>query len=619
MNVKKTIRAAVAVGSVTVIVALLFVGCGGSDATPTPTAAPPATSRPAVASPTAAAAATARPATPAASPLPSPRASASPRAGGASASSITREEFDRQLLQQQQYPITPAAHTGGTVILGESSDISTVNGILSKDELTLTITGAIYEGLIGISPLDGQPVPGLADSWDVSADGLTYTFHLNRKATWHDGVDFTADDVKFSFDAVLDPNTGSIATSTVNEAVKSYRVVDPDTFEITARDRLVSFLYDAPGSVLIMPKHIWDKIGTESWTFDGGSTGKDASRVIGTGPFKFKEWVQGDHATVVRNDAYYDIPPTIAALTLQVQPNADAAVLALQNKATDIMQIIPPAQTQAVKNTPGLDVKTYDFYTFTVYAFNLDPAKTPLFQDKEVRQALFYALDRDSITKNIFLGYGQAAVGTQPKLSPAYAPDRMTPAYVFDPEKAKQLLAQAGWTDRNGDGTVDKDGRELKFKLLYASGESTVDQIVAYMQEAWSKIGVKMEIEQVNFNALIDRLDRHDFDMTLLAFNLSPDGSQTSLFGCSAYRGGINFMKFCDQRWDDLDQQQKREFDPAKRKELLIQQSQIIWEQQPVGVIRFGIARTGYNTRLHNFYPNGYGFLWSLPFVWVDG
>jgi peptide/nickel transport system substrate-binding protein len=601
-----------------VVVAVLISAIGNDDtADQTPTPAPAATL--AAASTPAPAAATVE--TASTSPSPSTAAMASSALAGSpvalsGASSITREQAQQEIVQH--FAMTPAKHKGGRVILGESSDISTVNGILTNDTLTLAITGAIYEGLIGASPIDGKPVPALADSWDVSPDGLTYTFHLNKKAKWHDGVDFTADDVKFSFDAVLDPNTGSSYTTSVNEAIASYRVIDPDTFEVTARDRLVTFLYDGPGAVLIMPKHIWQNVGFESWTFDPGSTGQDPSRVIGTGPFKFKEWVQGDHVTLVRNDDYYDTVPNIDEFILQVQPDADTAVLALQDKSTDIMEIIPPAQMASVQNTPGLKVDIYNFYQFTYYAFNLDPEKTTLFQDQKVRQALFYALDRDSITKNIFLGYGEAAVGTQPKLSPAYAPDQMNPDYAFNPEKAKQLLAEAGWKDTNNNGTVDKDGQEMKFTLIAGDGDAVTKQIVSYMQQAWKEIGVKMEADFIAFPSLVDHLNKHDFQMTLLAVSLTPDGSQGGIFGCDSYRSGLNFMKYCNQKWDALDQQQKREFDSAKRTQELIQQSQIIWQDQPVGVLRFGVARTGYNTRMHNFYPNGYGFLWSLPYVWVD-
>lgn len=559
------------------------------------------------------------PATPAAatpeSPLPPPPGqAASTSAGALENASISRAEFQKELLAA--YPMSEAKHTGGTIILGESGDISTVNGILAQDSTTLNILGTIFEPLVGVSPIDGRPVPALADSWDQSADGLTYTFHLNKQATWQDGVDFTADDVKFSFDAVLNPNTGSAYASTVRAAVASYRVIDPDTFQIVAKDKFVTFFYDVPATILIMPKHIWENVGFESWTFDGGSTGKDPSRVIGTGPFKFKEWVQGDHVTVVRNDHYYDVEPKIDQLTMQVLPDSEAATTALIAGQTDIMEIIPAAQTKSVQDTPGRKVDIYDFYQMTFYAMNLDPAKTALFQDPRVRQALFYAIDRDSITKNIFLGFGQAAVGTQPKLSPAYAPDQMSPSYAFDPEKAKALMTDAGWTFSNG--KMEKDGKQFEFTLTYGSGDATTDQIVAYMQQAWGNIGVKVNLDGLNSSAWLDKLNSHNYDMTLVAFNLGLDGSQSPLFSCDAYKTGFNFMDYCNQQWDKLDAEQKREFDPAKRTALLVQQSELIWQDQPIGPIRFGVARTGYSTKIHNFYPNGYGLLWSLPYMWVD-
>jgi peptide/nickel transport system substrate-binding protein len=618
--------------ALTLILSLALVACGGGD-DPDPTATPqPPTETPALAeaSPTTEAEAPPAISPGVASPLPvaSPSiarptalGSPSPLAEGAVAAPslltpLTREEFRAQL--QSAYPMEEAQTEGGVLVIGESTDISTVNGLLTNDSPTFYITGAIFEGLIGVSPVDGRPVPGLADSWNVSDDGLTYTFHLNQDATFHDGVDVTANDVVFSFDAALDPNTGFFYRSIVNEAIESYRAIDDDTVEIVARERTVTFLYEGPGAVVVMPRHIWGEIGPEAWSFDGGSTGQDPSRVVGTGPFKFKEWVQGEKVTIVRNPDYYDKVPYIEEMTLRVLPNADTTVIALQQNEIDVMEIIPPAQMEAVQATEGLQVDIYDFFQFTYYLMNLDPEATPLFQDPEVRQALFYALDRDAITRNIFLGFGEAAVGTQPPISPAYAPDRMEPAYAYDPQKALELLAAAGWERDGEEGPLKREGEELSFEFVYAGGDSVVEQIVSYMQEAWDEIGVKMEPRSVAGPALLDALESRDFEMALLAVTLSPDGSQTALFACDSVAFGLNFGSYCSEEWDTLDEQQRREFDPAARTELLIQQSQTIWEDQPVGVLRFGVARTGYTTELRNFYPNGYGFLWSLPYIWLD-
>ena len=582
-------RSTYALALVVAVVALLGAGNGpaawAQEATPAPEAAPATT--PAVGS---------------ASPV-------------TSTPSITREEFRQQLVSI--FPMEAPGRQGGQLIVGGSGDISTVNGILTADYPTAYITLSIYESLVTGSPIDGQIVPGLADSWEVAPDGVTYTFHLNTAAKWHDGTDFTADDVVFSFAAVLDPNTGSLYSTTVNDAVESVRAVDPDTVEIRARDRFVSFLYDAPGTVAIMPKHLWGAVDLQSWSIDPGSTGQDPSRVVGTGPFRFKEWIYGDHVTVTRNDAYYDQVPTIDEFILRVLPDETASVQALIAGETDVLEIIPPDQVDEVQGTGAHEVEVYDLLGSTFYAYNLDPARTTLFQDKAVRQALYQALDRDAITESIFLGFGEAAVGPQPKLSPAYAPDRMTAQYPFDPEAARALLASAGWTP-NDDGVAEKNGQKLEFSMLLGEGSGTVDQMATYMQDAWDDIGADVEIRTIPGGTLLEAIDARDFEMALLAFNFGPDGGQGPLFTCAAYDTGFNFTRYCNPAYDELEERQRREFDRATRIELLIEQSNLVWNDLPVGMIRFGVGRTGYTTRLHNFYPNGYAFLWSLPFVWIE-
>lgn len=603
--------------TVLALVGVSLAACGGGsgnddDDGPTPTAIPMSQLQ----TPTPNAPGAGLPATPAASPVASPAGSplASPVASGWT-KSITRAEFEQQLLST--YPMEDAGSDGGTLVIGNSGDISTVNPTLMNDTTTFSVVGAIFETLVGASPVDGSIVPGLADYWEVSPDQMTYRFHINTDATWQDGVDVTADDVKFSFDAALDPNTGNSYTTLINENVASYRVIDADTFEITARDHYVSFLQNGPGTVYIVPKHIWESVGFQGWSFDGGSTGTDPTRVIGSGPFMFKEWVQGDHVTLERNPNYYNGVPHIESVIYRVLPDTDAAVLALENGETDMLEIIPAADTERIQNTPGMKVEVYYTPSFTGYMLNLDPEKTELFQDQAVRQALLMALDRESITQNIYLGFGEPAVGAQPPISPAYAPDQMTPTLDYSVQGALDLFASAGWKDTNGDGWLDRGGVKMKFKLTYGSGDSTTSQLVSYMKEAWKVVGVDVELNGVGGDIYNDELTNADFDMILVGASLGGDFSETGFFACDQYENGFNYMKYCNPDWDALDEQQKREFDPNVRNQLLIEQSQIIWEDQPMGIIRFGIYRTGYSDKLHNFYPNGYGFLWSLPYMWI--
>ncbi|MFM9108290.1 MAG: ABC transporter substrate-binding protein, partial [Chloroflexota bacterium] len=407
--------------------------------------------------------------------------------------SMNREEWAAEF--KAAFPFEPAPGPGGTLIWGESSDISTTNVILAADQPTGPFLGLIFEGLTSSSPIDGQPVPGLADYWERAADGQTYTFHLNPKATWHDGKPVTADDVIFSLEAQLNPETGSQYTSTVDAAVASYRKIDDLTVEIVSDGPRANFLFDL--ALPVMPKHIWESIPPAEWAADSGSTGQDPARVIGSGPFRFVEWKQGDYVTVERNPDYWDTltgqAPALDRVTLQVFPDETTLIQALKTGQIDATTSVPPAEVEGLQNTEGIAVEIYPTFDFGFYYMNLDPDKTTLFQDHAVREALLRALDRQAINDNIFLGLGEVAVGTQSLLSTAYAPDRIENPYAFDLEAAKALMEEAGWTDSDGDGIREKDGQPFAFDMTYTEGVATFEQLVPYMQQQWKEIGVDMQ------------------------------------------------------------------------------------------------------------------------------
>ena len=132
--------------------------------------------------------------------------------------------------------------------------------------------------------------------WEIAPDGRTYTFHLNKNAKWHDGTDITAEDVQFSFDALANPDLGSSYSSNFLDATESWRVIDEHTFEVVAKEPLFTFLYELHS--VVVPKHIWESVPISEWRTDGGATGQDPSRVVGSGPWKFQEWRQGESITL---------------------------------------------------------------------------------------------------------------------------------------------------------------------------------------------------------------------------------------------------------------------------------------------------------------------------------
>jgi peptide/nickel transport system substrate-binding protein len=546
-------------------------------------------------------------------PWPALAQDSTPTASGEPTRSLTREEYTTQLVEELGYtePETP----GGTFIDSNTSDIQTVHPFLAEEATSLSIAGLIFEQLIGGDVRTGQPSPtGLADSWEIAPDGVTYTFHLNEEAKWHDGVDITADDVEFSLDALANPDTGSVYTGTFVDSVESWRAIDDNTFEVVAKEPLFTLLYDIVA--YIVPKHIWESVPVAEWRNDPGATGADPSRVIGSGPFKFQEWRQGESVTLVRNDDYYGKVPYIETYTLRIWPDQTAVVNALLNDEIDAAAL-EPSDIAGVEGTPGIQVTHYPTRGFSYYEFNLDPEVTTKWQDKRVRQAFLYALDRESIVNDILLGYAEVAQGTQPVVSYAYAPDRITTKYNYDPEKARSLLAEAGWTDSNGDGVVDKDGDSLSFEFLYPAGSPTSDQLVAYMQDAWAAIGVEATPRSLEFSALIEATTTDpSFEIALYGFSWDATFIQDAMFGCDQYQVGFNDMKYCNPDLDAINDEAKRTFDEEARRELLIEASNIVNEEQPVAVLHFSQAHAAYGDRLQNFIPSTWGV--DLTYVWIQ-
>jgi peptide/nickel transport system substrate-binding protein len=547
-------------------------------------------------------------------PWPALAQDATPTAGGEPTRSLTREEFTAELVEALGY--TEAETPGGTFVDSSIADIQTVQPFLAEEVTTSAVVGLIYEPLVGGDPRTGQIAPtALADYWELAPDNRTYTFHLNQNAKWHDGVDLTAEDVQFSFDALANPDTGSVYTGSLVDSAESWRVIDEHTFEVVAKEPVFTFLFELL-SAYVVPQHIWESVPAADWRNDPGATGTDPSRVIGSGPFKFQEWRQGESVTLVRNDDYYGKVPYIDTYTLRIWPDQTAVVNALLNGEIDAAEL-EASDVAAVEGTPGIAVAHYPTRSFTYYEFNLDPEVTTKWQDQRVRQAMLYALDRESIVNDILLGYAEVAQGTQPVISYAYAPEEITTTYAYDPEKARALLTEAGWTDNNGDGIVDKDGEALSFELLYASGSPTSDQIVAYLQDAWAAIGVEATPRSLEFPALIEATTTDpSFEIALYGFLWDASFVQDAMFGCNQYQVGFNDMKYCNPELDQINAQAKRTFDDDARRDLLIQASNIVNDEQPVAVLHFSQAHAAYSDRLQNYIPSTWGV--DLTYVWIQ-
>ena len=569
-------------------------------------------------------------ATPSASPAPGTPVSgvpASPAAGLGAATPAgevvsiappSREEVLAAI--REEFELSEAEVTGGQVIYGQTTDLDTMNLLISSDVYSGQIAGQVYEYLVASSPIDGALVPGLADTWDVANDGLTYTFQLNQDATWTDGTPFTAADVVFSFDVTLAEDTLSPRRGAVMQMLESYRAIDDYTVEFVAQDRFATFLENTVGLVAIMPQHIWQDVPPADWGTDPGSTGQDPSRVVGTGPGLFVEWVPEDHVTIAKNPDYWDqnYVWNIDEFIYRVIPEASALTQALLAGEIDLSEI-SFAEAPTLTDNQEISLTVYDTTGVNWYSANQDPAHTELFTDVKVRQALMYALDRNLLAEQVYNGYAIQANGTQPVLSVAYRPEEINTVYDFNVEMANQLMEEAGWVDEDGDGIREKDGVPFSFECLFSEGVATYEQQLPYMQQAWAEIGVEMLPTAVPFTALLDATDTGEYEMAVYGFSWGIDGGQIDMFGCEFIPPqGFNSMRYCNEEYDALALEAERTLDPEARVDMLIQASNIVNDEQAAGYIVFRQDIWGSRNTLHNFIQNDYSPFWSLPWMWTE-
>jgi peptide/nickel transport system substrate-binding protein len=508
---------------------------------------------------------------------------------------------------------------GGTMIEGSFSDISTLLPIVGSDTASSDLYTLIFESLVTVDPNTLEPVGLLAESWDVNEDATVYTFHLRDGVTWSDGEPFTANDVMFSYELYMNEATGSPRVSDFSAKIESMEVVDDQTITFNLVETYVDFAVDIMVFGIIA-EHVWADVDPAVISQDPGATGTDPARVVGTGPFMFQEWIIEDHVTLVPNENYWNGAPYLDEFIFKVVPDQAAGVAQLQTGEIDYFEGVPESSLAEFEGSSDVTIVDYPTLSFTFYGTNLDETKTTLFQDPEVRQAMLYALDREAMIESIRFGYGEVALGTMPVLSWAYNPEGIELTYPYDPEMAVQLLEEAGWTDTNGDGTVDKDGTELSFTMYTNAGNLVRESYLTVLQEYWAEVGIGMTPQLEPFPALVERITQtFDFEAYLIGFNWGVAPDQTTMWHTDSAGGnGFNTVSYSNPEVDALLDQALVETDRETRIELYTQMQNIIMEDLPHTILDFPQGFTGVSTRLHNVYASGVNARFNSHLWWVE-
>ena len=619
LNRRDMLKRAAALGLAAPAVGTLLAACGGGGGATTPAVAntPAAGNTPAtggaVSPTTSAATATKAPAvspTTGGSPIASsPTTAASPSVGG----SGMIAGGDRLMGKT----IEPVGSPGGSMIEASTLDLRSLNPVLWNDQPSFAFGSLIFESLIEANPDDLQPVGNLAEGWEVSADAKTWTIRIRKGVLFHDGSPLTAADVKFSTELFMNPAAGGSQTSNYVAKVDSVNVIDDLTVEFIGKQTNPDFLLDIVGATLIIRKALWEGVDPAAIAQDPGANGQDPTRVVGTGPFKFQEWVTGQQARAVKNENYWDGAVNLDGYIFKIVQDETAAIVQLNTGEVDFFSGIPGAQVQDV-NKDQVNVVDYKQLSFTFYGYQLDETKSTKFLDARVRKALLYALDRQSFVDNIYFGYAEVAKGTIPPLSWAYNPNGITEAYAYDPEKAKALLDEAGWVV-GPDGVRAKDGQRLSFQMWTANSINTFVSLLQAYQQAWAQIGVEMTPGTEPFQEFVSRITQtFDFEAFLIGFGWSVPPDQSPMWACASYGAGFNIVKYCNPKVDALLNQALVETDQQKRIQLYTDFQNALLADLPMAVTEFGRGIDGVSTRVHNLFPSAPNTRFNAETWWVN-
>jgi peptide/nickel transport system substrate-binding protein len=486
---------------------------------------------------------------------------------------------------------------GGVVIEGSFADAATVNAVLVSDTASGRIVDMISDPVVEIDPLTVEPIPMVAESIDVSDDGLVYTFPLRQDVLWHDGESVTAEDVRFTYDLHMTPETGSPRLTELTERIESIEVVDDYTVEFRLNFPVSAFLAQNMVHNLV-PEHVLADVDPAELPAHPFSVGERGT-TIGCGSFVFEEWVKDDHVTLVKNPNYYLGEPFIDQYIYRVVPDQTVLVQQLRTGEVD-KGGIQEAFVDEIDRAANVNLVTFDTFSFTFYAYQLDEEKSTLFQEAEVRQALAYALDREALIDAIRFGYGEVAVGTMPVRSWAYNPDGIDRHYEYDPDRARQMLDDAGWVPGAG-GVREKDGQRLAFEIYTNAGNEIREQYVTVMQEQWREVGAECTPQLEEWNAFLDRITgTKDFDIFLVGFSWGVDPDQSTMWQTD---GGFNMNGYVNAEVDSLLEEGLLTTDQDERVEIYTRMQNIILEDLPSVILDFPEGLHGVNVRVHNAFP----------------
>lgn len=501
-----------------------------------------------------------------------------------------------------------------------AAKVKKLTPLVSGDLYADIVVAQIIDSLAYRDPYTYEWMPQLARSWQISADGLTYTFQLRKDVTFSDGQPFTADDVVFSYDIIMNPKIDGARARAYYEKVKS--VTKNGDYEVVFN--MAEPYYgsmEVCGGISILPKHFYSK-------FTPDEINSNPGLVMGSGPYRLKDpagWRPGQTIELVRNENYWGEPPTFNRIIYREVEEEAAEETMFGNSELD--DFLPqPEQYRKLLNDPKTTAHANHFeYSSAVAGYyyiawnEKRNGKPTHFADARVRRAMTMLTDRDRINKEVYLGYATTISGPfsagSPQADPSIHP------IPYDPAGAKTLLLQAGFRDDGSGVLKEPDGTPFRIRFTYPSGNATFERVVLFLKDSFAQAGVTLQPDPQDWPVVQTDLDNRDFDSITLGWGGAIESDLYQEFDSSQMADkGDNFMSYVNPKLDAVVREARRTVDDKKRMELWHEAHRILNDDQPYTFLNSRMSLRYIDKRIHNVEKSRAGLnwvnIWSMPIPW---
>ncbi|MCP4715239.1 MAG: peptide-binding protein [Deltaproteobacteria bacterium] len=490
---------------------------------------------------------------------------------------------------------------GDALIVGTIGEPSVLIPMLASDSASHDVAGLVFRGLVKYDT-DLTLTGDLAESWDVSEDGLTITFHLKKGVTWEDGTPFTADDVLFGFTTITDPKTPTAYSGDFQQVTKA-EVLDRHTFRVTYPKPFAPALGNW-GNMVVLPKHLLkDKDITKNSL---------TRKPVGLGPFSFNHWSSGEKLILEANPAYHAGRPFIDHYIYRFIPDPDTLFLELQAGSVDLMSLTPLQYTRLTDSPffkQNFQKFKYPSFGYTYLCFNF---KHPWFQDKRVRQAIAHAIDKQEIIDGVLLGLGSIATGPYVPNTWPYNPN--VHKYPYDLARARELLTEAGWNDTDGDGILDRNGKPFTFTILTNHGNSLRLKTATIIQWRLEMVGIKVDIRVLEWATFINEfVDKRRFQALILGWSIGLDPDQYDIWhSTKTGEKELNFISYKNSKVDRLLEKGRHTFDMEERRRSYFSFQEILADEVPYIFLYVPYALPIVHSRFQNIKAEPIGIRYNI-------